>query len=599
MAGLLSLQSRPVTVPHIPQVAIVGRPNVGKSSLLNRLVGRRVSIVDPTPGVTRDRVGVEIELDPPTDTPRGTPSIHCEIIDTGGYGVYAAEGKQFDDVGADLSRLSDDIERQIALAIDRADVILFLIDAQDGVTALDRTIGRMLRQHGAVERVLPIANKVDGEKWIGHGLDASTLGFGEPIGISAENAFNIRQLKETLYERLWPIALAERSPNEKPDGDSRRQRPASPIKLAIVGKRNSGKSTLINAWAGEQRVIVSEIAGTTRDSVDVKIEIPGEGEAPPRSIIAIDTAGLRKKKSFADDIEFYAYGRMIDAIKRCDIALLLLDASAEVSQVDQKLAAELQEHDKPTVIVVNKWDIAEAKGLTPDDYAEYLLQQLRGLEYAPIAFVSARDNSGLRDLLAIAFNLYAQASHRETTGRLNSAVEEIMQLRGPSAKGGAKAKVYFVSQVAVRPPTIVLSVNKQNLFHGQYERFLLNQLRERLPFSEVPIKLLFRERKRMSLDELKHRKRSVPETDEQATGRAPAKPARAKSTAKRGSEKRGSDKPNRELASKPKRQSASSKSRGSSSKGRAGSAARTASSRKGSSSKRSSSSKSRSRGRSR
>lgn len=480
-----------------PTIAIVGRPNVGKSSLLNRLVGRRVSIVDPTPGVTRDRVMAEFEIDPPSETPRGTPSIHCEVIDTGGYGVYMAEGKRYDDVGADLSTLTGDIEHQIAAAMQQADVILFAIDAQDGVTALDRTIAQLLRQRGAAKKVLPVANKVDGEKWLAHGIEMSSLGFGEPIGVSAENGFNIRQLREALYERLWPIALAEQKPSDTPAA-----LPSSKdeIKIAIVGKRNSGKSTLINAWAGEQRVIVSEIAGTTRDSIDVRIEMDG------RAILAIDTAGVRKRKSFADDVEFYAYGRMLEAINRCDVALLLLDASAEVSQVDQKLAAELQEQCKPTVIVVNKWDVADQKGLSPEDYSEYLLQQLRGLEYAPIAFVSAKEQSGLSDLLAMAFNLYEQSSHRETTGRLNDAVGEIMKMRGPSSKGGLRAKVYFVSQVAVRPPTIVLSVNKQKLFHGAYERFLLNQLRERLPYAEVPIKLLFRERERVSLEELKRRK---------------------------------------------------------------------------------------------
>ncbi|HVP72814.1 MAG TPA: ribosome biogenesis GTPase Der [Phycisphaerales bacterium] len=484
---------------RIPSVAIVGRPNVGKSSLLNRLVGRRVSIVDPTPGVTRDRIGVEIEIDPPTETPRGTPSITCEIFDTGGYGVYMAEGKRYDDVGADLSTLTKDIERQIGLAIDNADLILFLLDAHDGVTALDRTIAKLLRQKNATKKVLSVANKVDGEKWIAHGVEAAGLGFGEPIGVSAENGFNIRQLRETLYEKLWPIALAESKPGEDDDTNDSKSGGAE-VKVAIVGKRNSGKSTLINAWAGEERVIVSEIAGTTRDSVDVRLEIDG------RALIAIDTAGLRKRKSFADDVEFYAYGRMIDAIKRCDVALLLLDASAEVSQVDQKLAQELQEHFKPTVIVVNKWDLAEKKGLKTGDYGEYLLQQLRGLDYAPIAFVSATEESGLQDLLAMAFNLHQQASHRETTGRLNTAIREIMEQRGPSSKAGARAKVYFVSQVTVQPPTIVLSVNKPALFHGQYERYLLGQMRERLPFAEVPIKLLFRERERMPLEELKRRK---------------------------------------------------------------------------------------------
>jgi GTP-binding protein len=481
---------------RLPQIAIVGRPNVGKSSLLNRLAGRRISIVDPTPGVTRDRVSAEIELDPPSDTPRGTPSIACEIIDTGGYGVYTAEGKRYDDVGADLTRLTGDIERQIALAIEQADIILFTIDAQSGLTALDRTIAQQIRQRGAAGKVVPVANKVDDEKWLGHAAEMAALGFGEPIGVSAENNYNTRQLRETLFERVSQVAESG-----EPQDANLTTHAAPQVKLAIVGKRNSGKSTLINAWAGEPRVIVSEIAGTTRDSIDVRLEFDG------RSILAIDTAGLRKRKSFADDVEFYAHNRMLEAIKRCDVALLLIDAGAEVSQVDQKLAQELQEQWKPTVIVVNKWDLAEQKGLKTEAYLDYLTQQLRGLDYAPIIFVSAKQGTGLKDVLAMAFNLHQQASHRETTGRLNEAVGEIMHQRGPSAKGGAKAKVYFVSQVATAPPTIVFSVNKPALFHGAYERYLLNELRERLPYAEVPIKLLFRERERKSLEEVKRKGR--------------------------------------------------------------------------------------------
>ncbi len=500
---------------RLPQIAIVGRPNVGKSSLLNRLAGRRISIVDPTPGVTRDRVSAEIDLQPPSETPRGTAAIACEIIDTGGYGVYMAEGKRYDDVGADLSTLTGDIERQIALAIEQADIILFTIDAQSGLMALDRTIAQQIRQRGAAGKVMPIANKVDDEKWAAHGMEMSALGFGDPIGVSAENNYNTRQLRETLYERLLNLTSIS---NPQASGLTPQAAPPAPeVKLAIVGKRNSGKSTLINAWAGEPRVIVSEIAGTTRDSIDVRLELEG------RRIIAIDTAGLRKRKSFADDVEFYAHSRMLEAIKRCDVAVLLIDASAEVSQVDQKLAQELQDQWKPTVIVVNKWDLAEQKGLKTESYLEYLTQQLRGLDYAPIIFTSAKLGAGLKDVLAMAFNLHQQASHRETTGRLNDAIGEIMQQRGPSSKAGARAKVYFVSQVATAPPTIVFSVNKPALFHGTYERYLLNELRERLPYAEVPIKLLFRERERAPLDEMKRKGRRADGGRERAASNPPAK----------------------------------------------------------------------------
>src|SRR5262245_34839655 len=300
---------------RLPHVAIVGRPNVGKSSLLNRLAGRRVSIVDPTPGVTRDRVSAIVELDAPEESPRGTPQKVIELIDTGGYGVYTAEGKRFNEVGADLSTLTDDIEAQIQAAIEIADLILFVGDAQGEITNLDRAIADLIRRLGQSDNVVPVANKVDDESWLGDATDLARLGFGEPIGVSATTGFGMRRLSETIYERIGDApATASESSDE--------------IKLAIIGKRNSGKSTLINALAGEQRVIVSEIAGTTRDSIDVRFELDG------RSILAIDTAGVRKRKSFADDVEFYAHGRMLGAIKRSDVAVLLLDATAEVSQVD-------------------------------------------------------------------------------------------------------------------------------------------------------------------------------------------------------------------------------------------------------------------------
>jgi GTP-binding protein len=489
-------------------MAIVGRPNVGKSSLLNRLAGRRISIVDPTPGVTRDRVSTVIEIHAPTDTPRGTPSREIELVDTGGYGVYTAEGKRFDDVGADLSTLTDDIESQIKTAIGEADVILFILDAQAGPSALDQAIASMIRKAGQSGKVLLIANKVDNEKWIAHAMDASRLGFGEPIGVSATTGFGMRQLNEAIYERAGNVVIDEskgRAGRAKPQAadDESAEAADKEVKLAIVGKRNSGKSTLINAWAGEPRVIVSEIAGTTRDSIDVRLELNG------RAILAIDTAGVRKRKSFADDIEYYAHTRMQNAIKRADVVMLLVDATAEVSQVDQKLAQELQEQYKPTVIVVNKWDLAEEGGAKPEDYLKYLTQQLRGLDYAPILFVSAAKGDGLDDLIAMAFNLHAQATHRETTGKLNTAIREIMKQRGPSAKEGARAKVLYVSQVEVAPPTIVMVVNNPKLFEGQYERYLLNELREVLPYSEVPIRLIFKRRERMELDEMKRRGRAA------------------------------------------------------------------------------------------
>ncbi|MDZ4754088.1 MAG: ribosome biogenesis GTPase Der [Phycisphaerae bacterium] len=464
----------------LPRIAIIGRPNVGKSSLFNRLAGRRISIVDPTPGVTRDRVSHTVEILPPVELSAGEPR-YAELVDTGGYGVYTAEGKRFDDIGEDLSRLTGAIESQIRAATEEADLILFVVDAQSGVTPLDQTIATMLRRNGHAGKVMLVANKVDDESWEAHALDAASLGFGEAIVFSATSGYR----KRNFFEILW-----ERIPAESSSA------PVAEMKLAIVGRRNSGKSSLINTLAGEPRVIVSEIAGTTRDAVDVRFEIDG------KSMLAIDTAGVRKRKSWADEIEEFAHHRMLQAIMRADVGVLMLDATEKVSQIEKRLAQELQDQHKPTVIGVNKWDLVKGT-LKPNDYLKYLEQELPGLEFAPIVFLSAKTREGVRDLVRMAFNLHHQSGHRETTGRLNAVIRDILTERGPSSKLGTKARVFYVSQIDVRPPTIVMVVNKPDLFKGQYERYLVNQLRDHLPFSEVPIRLLFSERKRMKLSELR------------------------------------------------------------------------------------------------
>lgn len=475
----------------LPQIAIVGRPNVGKSSLLNRLARRRVSIVDPTPGITRDRVSTIVELSPPVEDATNHPDRLVELIDTGGFGVYTAEGERYDDVGEDLTRLTEGIEQQIRFAIDQADIILFVIDAQSGITGLDQTVADLLRRSGQADRVTLVANKVDDDSWESHALDASTLGLGEIMCVSANTGHGVRHLLEDLYRRV----------SEMPDDGSTHD--PDVFKFAIVGKRNAGKSTLINALAGAPRVIVSEIAGTTRDSVDVRFEMEGH------TMIAIDTAGLRKRKSMRQDVEYYANHRALQSIRRADVVLLMIDATEDISQVDKKLSQELQKLFKPVVIVVNKLDLVDPDVASPDDYLEYITKELRGLDYAPIVFISAKDGEGLRDVVAMAVNLYRQAGHREPTGSLNQAMQGILAMRGPSSRLGTQAKLYYASQVGVHPPTIVLMVNQPKLFEGQYERYLLNRVREVLPFSEVPIRLIFRARKRMSLNELKHRPRSA------------------------------------------------------------------------------------------
>lgn len=486
----------------IPRVAIVGRPNVGKSSLMNMLARAKVSIVDPTPGVTRDRVSAIVLLAHPDAKGPVRP---IEFVDTGGFGVYTAEGERYDDVGEDLARLTGSIESQIAAAVRDADLVLFAVDAQAGVTPQDEEIARLLREQrlgrptasaprGTREpnaRRVPVrvvATKVDGPRWETHALEMSALGFDEPLMVSAKNNYMRRDLLDALYF-LVPHTQDENTPA-----------PHADMKFAIIGKRNAGKSTLVNTLAGEPRMIVSEIAGTTRDAVDVRFEMDG------KVLVAIDTAGLRKKKSFAGPVEWYAFDRLKLSVDRADVVLLLIDATTPVSQVDQQVAMLAQKAFKPTIIVVNKWDLAEGKigpkgkKIGVDDYEQYLRREMKGLWYAPISFISGETGRNVRETIDLAIEMHQQASLRVTTGKLNRMVGAIVERNGPPSKIGAQAKLYYVAQTGVNPPTIVLVVNKPELFTANYQRFLLNRFREELPFTEVPIRLVIRGKRREEAD---------------------------------------------------------------------------------------------------
>ncbi|MCE5328544.1 MAG: ribosome biogenesis GTPase Der [Planctomycetaceae bacterium] len=439
----------------LPIVAIVGRPNVGKSSLLNALVGKRISIVDATPGVTRDRISS------PCPIAIGTEERYIELVDTGGMGIE------------DADKLTDHVEAQIAFAVASASLILFVVDAREGLTTLDRHVAVELRKQNMP--VLLLANKIDQVNLTTELAEMNGLGFGEPLPISAAHQQGVTDLMAAIAKIIGPMA-----PDEIPQ---------PVMKLAVVGKRNAGKSTFINALAGQERVIVSEVPGTTRDSVDVSIEIDG------RQFMVIDTAGLRKRKSLADDIEFYSYRRAVRSVGRADVVALMIDASVKISQVDKDMSGLIAEQFTPVVIIVNKWDLARGKAAA-EDYDDYLNKVLPELSYAPISMTTAVSGDNVRRTVELAEQLYTQANTRMSTAKLNETIKEITTLRGPSHKSGTKPpKILYASQIAVAPPTIVCFVNDVRSFDDNYQRFLLARLRETTPFSEVPVRLLFRQRR--------------------------------------------------------------------------------------------------------
>ena len=433
----------------LPVVAIVGRPNVGKSSLLNALAGRKISIVEPTAGVTRDRICAIIDFD----------EQYFELVDTGGYGIE------------DHDNLTEHVEGQILIAVEQASLVIFVVDIREGLSSLDRQVASLLRRPDL--RVLLVANKADGPSQDGLGGEFFKLGFGEPLPVSAQHGRNRQELVERILQCLPDEGTA--APQEEV------------MKLAVVGKRNVGKSTFINALAGEERVIVSEVPGTTRDAVDVRFEKDG------RTIVAIDTAGIRKKsKMTQNNIEFYSYTRATRSIRRADVVLLFIDAVDPISQVDKKLACYVADEYKPCIIVINKWDLVKDQA-DPNDYAEYLDEVLSGLRYAPISFITASEGKNVQRLTDLATNLFKQSQTTVTTSKLNKALQRITSERAPSARRKVGLpRIYYGTQMATNPPTLLLFVNDPSAIDDNYRRFLINRLRDLLPFSEVPIRLLLR-----------------------------------------------------------------------------------------------------------
>ncbi|WP_428938943.1 ribosome biogenesis GTPase Der [Fontivita pretiosa] len=457
---------------RMPTIAIVGRPNVGKSSLLNALAGRRISIVQDVPGVTRDRVSAPIQI----------AGKWVELVDTGGYGFV------------DPDALTEHIQQQIEIAMSRADLVLFVVDAADGLTAADEEIARLLRKRGV--KTLLVANKADSPRADVSLAEFARLGFGTPIGVSALNARNIDQLVQAIAANID----LDKAPAQLPEPQ---------LLVAIVGKRNAGKSTLVNAIArlyedDPQRVIVSEVPGTTRDSIDVRFEKDG------KTLVVIDTAGVRKKRQMVThDLEFYSFHRAQRSIRRADVVMMLIDGTEPLSEPDRKLSQYIAEQYKPVLLVVNKWDLSLAKARqiragTPEEnisdeklmqeFEQYLHTEMPHLSFAPVAFVTATEGKNVQAALDMAQHLFKQANQRIGTGRLNAVIKQIFEQRMPSTPRGQRPKILYATQVDVAPPTIVLFVNNPELFDANYQRFIVNRFRELLPFGQVPIRLLIRGR---------------------------------------------------------------------------------------------------------
>ena len=434
-----------------PTVAIIGRPNVGKSTFFNCIAGKRISIVEDTPGVTRDRVYAEANW-------RGR---NFMLVDTGGI-----EPESSDVI---LSQM----RRQAEIAIEVADVIVFITDMKQGVTAADSDIALMLKK--SKKPIILVCNKADNfGKMPNEIYEFYNLGLGEPHRVSAANAIGIGDVLDAIYEKLPPMEDDELENEE--------------IKVAVIGKPNVGKSSLINKILGENRVIVSNIAGTTRDAID------SEFENEFGKYVFIDTAGIRRKSKVSENLEKYSVLRSMLAIERADVCLLMIDANEGVTEQDTKIAGEAHEAGKGIIILVNKWDEYKKENGTLEQYQKDVYNKLSYLSYAPILFISAKTGQRVNKLFELINSVASQNSLRVSTSTLNQVLNEAIAIVQPPTDKGKRLRIFYMTQASTKPPTFVVFVNDKDLFHFSYERYLVNQIRKEFGLVGTPIRMIVREK---------------------------------------------------------------------------------------------------------
>jgi GTPase len=450
-----------------PVVALVGRPNVGKSTLFNRLCGERLAIVDDTPGTTRDRLFAVGEWS----------GVQFDIVDTGGIDPTSASSKSPLSIGS--ADFISEIKSQALLAITEADVVLFLVDAISGVTPADFEVAQILRQSQTIvdgvahPPVLLVVNKADSARQRDLVNEFYELGLGEPWAVSAVHGTGTGDLLDELLSNF-----PEPEPEDEDDS----------VKVAIVGKPNVGKSSLLNKLAGEERSIVSPIAGTTRDAIDTKMMID---DIP---VTLIDTAGIRRRGKVEPGVEKFSVVRSMKAIERCDVALLLIDAVEGISAQDTHIAGYIKDELKSAVVVVNKWDAIEKDNYTMAKFSERIRQELNFMDYVPILFISAKSGQRVDQVMPMALKVQEERLAHVSTGSLNRILQKAQSIHAPTSKTGTSIKLFYGTQVRTNPPTFMIYCNNPKLAHFTYLRFIENQIRLEYPFTGTPIRLVMKPR---------------------------------------------------------------------------------------------------------